>query len=227
MPNPVVLLHGYTGSSASTWTESGLALLLDEGGRSALPLDLLGHGDRPKPHDPEAYADVEGDVLERLPEGQVDGIGFSLGAITLLALAARHPERFGKLVLGGVGRNVIERDPEQAKRIAAGVAGDAPGEDLQAQMFARYAREDGNDPEALSAFMRRPGGGLRPEELADVTASCLVVIGDQDFAGPGEPLVEALPHARLVTLRGVDHFSLPKQFGFVDETLEFLDAVPG
>ncbi len=227
MPNPVVLLHGYTGSSASTWTESGLALLLDEGGRSALPLDLLGHGDRPKPHDPEAYADVEGDVLERLPDGQVDGIGFSLGAITLLALAARHPERFGKLVLGGVGRNVIERDPEQAKRIAAGVAGDAPGEDLQAQMFARYAREDGNDPEALSAFMRRPGGGLRPEELADVTASCLVVIGDQDFAGPGEPLVEALPHARLVTLRGVDHFSLPKQFGFVDETLEFLDAVPG
>ena len=53
------------------------------------------------------------------------------------------------------------------------------------------------------------------------------MIGDQDFAGPGEPLVEALADARLVTLRGVDHFSLPKQFGFVDETLQFLDAVPG
>ncbi len=226
MANPVVLLHGFTGSSASTWTESGLTLLLEEGGRTAIALDLLGHGDRPKPHDPAAYVDIEGDVLDRLPDGPVDGIGFSMGAITLLALAARHPDRFERLVLGGVGRNVIERDPEQAKRIAAGVAGDAPGEDLQAQMFARYAREDGNDPEALSAFMRRPGGGLRPEELADVTASCLVVIGDQDFAGPGEPLVDALPHARLVTLRGVDHFSLPKQFGFVDATLEFLDAVP-
>lgn len=227
MANPVVLLHGFTGSSASTWTESGLALLLEEGGRTALPLDLLGHGDRPKPHDPEAYSDIEDDVLERLPDGPVDGIGFSMGAITLLALAARHPDRFGRLVLGGVGRNVIERDPEQAARIAAGVAGEAPGEDLQAQMFARYAREDGNDPEALSAFMRRPSGGLQPAELANVTASCLVVIGDQDFAGPGEPLVDALADARLVTLRGVDHFSLPKQFGFVDETLEFLDAVPG
>lgn len=227
MANPVVLLHGFTGSSASTWTESGLALLLDEGGRTAIPLDLLGHGDRPKPHDPEAYVALEDDVLERLPDGQVDGIGFSMGAITLLALAARHPERFGRLVLGGIGRNVLERDEEQAKRIAAGVAGEAPGEDLQAQMFARYARQDGNDPEALAAFMRRPRGGLQPSELVDVTASCLVVIGDQDFAGPGEPLVEALPDARLVTLRGVDHFSLPKQFGFVDETLEFLDAVPG
>ncbi len=94
-------------------------------------------------------------------------------------------------------------------------------------MFARYAREDGNDPEALAALMRRPRGGLQPGELASITASCLVIIGDQDFAGPGEPLVEALTDARLVTLRGVDHFSLPKQFGFVDETLEFLDAVPG
>ncbi|MEO1063317.1 MAG: alpha/beta fold hydrolase [Actinomycetota bacterium] len=227
MANPVILLHGFTGSSASTWTESGLALLLDEGGRTALPLDLLGHGDRPKPHDPEAYVGLEDDVLDRMPDGQVDGIGFSMGAITLLALAARHPDRFGRLVLGGIGRNVLERDEEQAKRIAAGVAGEAPGEDLQAQMFARYAREDGNDPEALAAFMRRPRGGLQPGELGNITATCLVVIGDQDFAGPGEPLVEALPDARLVTLRGVDHFSLPKQFGFVDETLEFLDAVPG
>ncbi|MEM9033987.1 MAG: alpha/beta hydrolase [Actinomycetota bacterium] len=226
MAAPVVLLHGFTGSSASTWTESGLSLLLEEGGRTALPLDLLGHGDRPKPHDPAAYAGVEDDVLDRLPEGRIDGIGFSMGAIVLLTLASRHPDRFGRLVLGGVGRNVVERDPDQAARIAAGVAGEAPGEDLQAQMFARYAREDGNDPEALSAFMRRRAPGLGPEQLAAITASCLVVIGDQDFAGPGDPLVEALPDARLVTLRGVDHFSLPKRFEFVDEALGFLDAQP-
>ena len=37
----------------------------------------------------------------------------------------------------------------------------------------------------------------------------LVVLGDQDPAGtltPGDGLVTALPDARLVTLRGVDHF---------------------
>jgi hypothetical protein len=38
--------------------------------------------------------------------------------------------------------------------------------------------------------------------------------------------VEALPDARLVTLKGVDHFATPESFAFIDATLEFLDAVP-
>jgi pimeloyl-ACP methyl ester carboxylesterase len=50
----------------------------------------------------------------------------------------------------------------------------------------------------------------------------LVVIGDRDAAGPGEPLAEALPDARLVTLRGVDHFATPKNFAAIDATLDFL-----
>ena len=54
----------------------------------------------------------------------------------------------------------------------------------------------------------------------------LVVIGDRDFAGPADELVEALPDARLVVLRNVDHFATPESFGFIDAALEFLDAVP-
>ena len=52
----------------------------------------------------------------------------------------------------------------------------------------------------------------------------LVVIGDKDFAGPGEPLVEALPKGDLVTLRNVDHFATPKDFGCIDASLDFLGA---
>lgn len=219
---PTVLLHGFTGSTQTTWTESGLAVLIEEMGGDPLPLDLLGHGDRPKPHDPAAYADLETDVLDRLPGGAVNGIGFSMGAMVLLRLAADHPDRFSRLVLGGVGRNVVEADPDQAARVAAGVAGSADAEDLTAQMFSRYAREPGNDPEALAALMRRPGRRLTGEDLSRITADCLIVIGDQDFAGPGEPLAAALPSAEVVTLRGVDHFALPKRFEFVDETLRFL-----
>ena len=55
----------------------------------------------------------------------------------------------------------------------------------------------------------------------------LVVIGDRDFAGPADPLVDALPDARGVTLRNVDHFATPESFGFIDAVLEFLDAIPG
>jgi hypothetical protein len=52
----------------------------------------------------------------------------------------------------------------------------------------------------------------------------LVVLGDKDFAGPADPLVDALPDARLVTLRNVDHFATPKDFGFIDAALDFLGA---
>ncbi len=67
---------------------------------------------------------------------------------------------------------------------------------------------------------------MDPEMLAGVTCSTLVVIGDRDFAGPGEPLVAALPNATLRTLRNVDHFATPEAFGFIDAALNFLDAAP-
>jgi pimeloyl-ACP methyl ester carboxylesterase len=54
----------------------------------------------------------------------------------------------------------------------------------------------------------------------------LVVLGDQDFAGPAEPLVDALPDATLVMLDGVDHLATPMNFGFIDAALGFLGAVP-
>jgi hypothetical protein len=36
----------------------------------------------------------------------------------------------------------------------------------------------------------------------------LVVVGERDFAAPADRLVAALPDARCVPLRGVDHFGL-------------------
>jgi hypothetical protein len=51
-----------------------------------------------------------------------------------------------------------------------------------------------------------------------------VIIGDKDFAGPAQPLVEALPNATLVTLKGVDHFRTPSEFACIDAALEFVDA---
>ena len=80
---------------------------------------------------------------------------------------------------------------------------------------------------ALAAVLRRPGAApFVPAELAAVTIPVLAVIGDRDFAGPVDPLVEALPDARAVVLRNVDHFATPESFGFIDATLEFLGAVP-
>jgi pimeloyl-ACP methyl ester carboxylesterase len=72
--------------------------------------------------------------------------------------------------------------------------------------------------------MRSPRPPLDDGRLAKVTVPVLVVLGDKDFAGPADPLVDALPDARLVTLRNVDHFATPKDFGFIDAALDFLGA---
>lgn len=225
--SPVVLVHGWGGSFASTWQRSGFTDLLADAGREVVGLDLLGHGTAPKPHEPEAYGAMADDLLARLPQGRVDAVGFSLGAITLLRIATEHPDRFGRLVLAGVGRNVVSPDDEHAgERIAAAIEGNAPDTDTHARVFAQYAHQPGNDPIALAAIMRRPRNPITPEQLAGATCATLVVIGDKDFAGPGEPLVEALPNARLKVLRNVDHFATPEAFGLWDAVLDFLDAHP-
>ena len=224
---PVLLVHGWGGSFESTWQRSGFTELLADAGRTVIGVDLLGHGEAPKPHDPAAYADLTGRIAEALPDEPVDVVAFSLGAIVTLRLAARVPERFARIVVAGIGRNVFEEDPDQRDRILAGVEGTAPAEDNVARLFGQYASQPGNDAVALAAVLRRPDDGpLTVDDLAGVTCPVLVVIGDRDFAGPADPLVGALPDARIVTLRNVDHFATPESFGFIDATLGFLDAAP-
>jgi pimeloyl-ACP methyl ester carboxylesterase len=223
---PVVLVHGWGGSFESTWQLNGFTELLRDAGRSVIGVDLLGHGTAPKPHDPRAYDDLTTRVVDASPDGQVDAIGFSLGAITLLRLAIREPQRFNRLVVAGVGASLFETDDSRTLRIIAALEGHGDPDDNLTRMFVQYANQPGNDVAALTAAMKRPRDSLAPEMLANVTCPTLVVIGDRDFAGPGEPLADALPNATLCTLRNVDHFATTEAFGFIDAALGFLDAVP-
>jgi len=107
---PVVLVPGFATSASRTWGDNGWIDLLADIGRTAFALDVLGSGSCEKPHDPAAYAMFEQHLLDRFPSEPVDAIGFSLGARTLLTLAALHPDRFNSLIVAGVGRNLFERD---------------------------------------------------------------------------------------------------------------------
>lgn len=227
MAPPVVLVHGWGGSFATTWQRSGFTELLADAGRTVIGVDLLGHGDAPKPHDPDAYRDLTGRIVDALPDEPVDAIGFSLGAITLLRLACRAPDRFSHLVLGGIGKTIFDNDDSGALRIIDALEGRADADDNIARLFAQYANQPGNDAKALAAVMKRPRSGpFVAADLAAVTCPTLVAIGDRDFAGPGEPLAEALPCATLKVLRNTDHFATPESFEFIDAALGFLDAVP-
>ncbi len=222
MSAPVVLLHGFATSSARTWGDNGWLDLLGDVGRIPLPIDLLGHGTADKPHEPEAYAALEQLVVDQLPAEPVDGIGFSLGARVLLTLASEMPERFGRLVLTGVGANLLRT--ESSDLVLRAIEGEGDPTNPVVQYFAGLAQHPDVDRAALAACLRSPRPQLTPERLTAVQLPVLVVLGDQDFAGPGQPLVDALPDAQLVTLRNVDHFATPKDFGCIDAALDFLGA---
>ena len=227
MPPPVLLVHGFASSFDREWVQPGWVALLEDMGRDVIGVDLLGHGDAPKPHDPEAYADVEGPVAAVLPaDGAVDAIGFSMGARVLLTLASREPDRFGRIVVGGVGGRLLDgADADgQAAAIFDGVQGNQSDDPL-AQAFGRFARSPGNDVEALSAFMRRRHVQLTEADLARVTAEVLIVAGDQDpLAGDPAALAAVLPSATSKLLRNVDHLATASDFKFIDAALGFLDT---
>lgn len=231
MSAPVVLVHGWGGSFATTWQRSGFTALLEDAGLDVIGVDLLGHGDAPKPHEPEAYDDLTARILDSLPDEPVDAVGFSLGAMTLLRLASAQPHRFNRLVLAGVGKNIFERDESGSRAIVAGLESVAAGGDPSVldntvRLFTQYAVQPGNDIAALTAVMKRPPSvEITAAGCGAVTCPVLVVVGDKDFVHPGDQLAAAFPDGRCQTLRGVDHFATTESFGFFDAVLEFLDAI--
>jgi pimeloyl-ACP methyl ester carboxylesterase len=185
-------------------------------------VDLLGHGQSPRPTDPASYVEVEELVYRALPDGPLDAIGFSAGAGILVHLAVEHPGRFRRLVLLGLGDNAFG-STEPSPLIGA-LEGRTGPEDVGGELFRRLAHTAGNDPEALVAFLRRPARLLTEQQLAGVQCPVLVVLGDRDFIGGADRLMAALPNATFVGLPGVDHFATPSNFGAIDAVMRFLDA---
>jgi pimeloyl-ACP methyl ester carboxylesterase len=224
---PVVLVHGWGGSFRETWQKPGINALLEDIGRIPVGLDLLGHGEQDKPHDPEAYTELPSWLLAHLPDNPVvDAVGFSLGALTILRALIAAPQRFGKVVLAGIGDGVFTKSsPDAHKRIVDALEGRAPEDDTFARMFAHYGNTPGNDLLALTAIMKRPASEpVTEEQLSAITNEILIVIGDADFAGPATRLAAAFPNAKLTILRNTDHFATPESFSFIDAILEFLAA---
>jgi pimeloyl-ACP methyl ester carboxylesterase len=226
--NPVLLVHGFASSFALNWQENGFSYLLEDAGREVIGVDLLGHGSAPKPHDPADYADLAARVREALPADghQVDAVGFSMGARTLIDVVADAPERFGRVVLAGVGENLFATDGTSSEAVAHAIETGDGGPGGIAALFVSFATGSGNDPKALAACMRASRPAVTEEQLARMTMPVLVVIGEKDFTGPGDRLASLLPNSELKVLKGVEHFATPKDFGFIDASLEFLGAVP-
>jgi pimeloyl-ACP methyl ester carboxylesterase len=180
-----LLVHGFASNRHEAWKRTGWYAAFERRGQRVVAMDLRGHGESGKPHDPAAYDSetLVGDVvalMDHLGLGQVDLFGYSMGSRVALAVARQHPDRVANLIVGGVGERALQRSGT-GDVMAQAMEADDP-ESIEVPMlrsFRQFADEQGEDRLALAAMARG-----KSDPLTAVTL-------------PGCDHFNAIPHALL------------------------------
>lgn len=197
--------------------------------------DLPGYGTAPLIDDFDAAAD---DIASRLQPG-ITLCGWSLGAQLALAVAARAPEKVGKLVLVAGTASFVQRQgwphgmpPEMLAEFTAGIAADT--EAMLPRFVGGFNRGDARAKAVTLALLQladpRPSGAvlatglkwLRDVDLrqaaSQVKAPTLLLNGSADPLMPlpaAEALAALIPGARLEVFTDCAHapfLSTPENF---------------
>ncbi|MEV6924868.1 alpha/beta fold hydrolase [Dactylosporangium sp. NPDC051485] len=219
----VLLVHGFGSSFDNDWRRNGWVDVLSDLGRRVVGHDLLGHAEGNGDADPASYAGLEEHAFAPAAAlAPVDAVGFSLGGLILLRLAADDPSRFRRIaVLGvvGLGRPHADRPLPD---VMGALDGTTTALDPASGVFRRLVASHHADARALTAVIRRPQRPLTTGDLHRVAVPTLLAIGDDDFAGPATRLAAELPRASLVELPRTDHFATPSSLKAMDAVLRFL-----
>jgi pimeloyl-ACP methyl ester carboxylesterase len=227
----LVLVHGFSSNRIEGWRRTGWYAAIEKRGERLIALDLRGHGESTRSHDPLDYghAAMAGDIVALMDHLGVDHaslIGFSLGARVALTAALDHPGRFDHLVLAGVGDRLLEA-PRGAGQMAQAMLADDPEqiENPMLRSFRHFADEQGEDRAALAACSQASSRSLTADDLWGLRVPTLVIAGARDqMAGSPEKLAEAIPGARGVTLPGLDHFAIITNGMLKGQVFDFLDG---
>jgi pimeloyl-ACP methyl ester carboxylesterase len=229
---PIILVHGFTSNREENWRRLGWYGALERRRMRTIALDCRGHGESAKPHDPAAYGreNMTGDILalmDHLDVPRAHILGFSMGSRLALAAALRVPERFATLTLGGVGEKMFETRTVVGNPMADAMEAADPETitDPMWKSFRQFADEQKEDRFALAALTRAKDEIYTKADVAKLPVPVLVVAGARDeLAGNPEPLAQAFPDGRAVTIPGVDHFSIIGHALFKASVFDFLDG---
>jgi pimeloyl-ACP methyl ester carboxylesterase len=227
----VVLHHGFVANASANWEAPGVVGALVEAGRSVLAPDARGHGKSDKPHDPASYGEQRmasdlGALLDVTGVGEIDLVGYSMGAVVALLFAA-DDTRVRRLVVGGVGSAIVECGGVDRRALSNDSIIEALGADdpqtvevAGARAFRALADALGSDRQALIAQARSIHcGGIA---LQRISAPTLVLAGaDDPLAIRPQVLADALPEATLRILSG-DHMGTLADPRFAPSIVEFL-----
>ncbi|MBX6753955.1 2-succinyl-6-hydroxy-2,4-cyclohexadiene-1-carboxylate synthase [Thermorudis peleae] len=228
----LLLLHGFTGSSA-TW-----AAFLPEWSTQyqVLAPDLIGHGQSAAPTDPARYTLEEAvdDLLALLDTLGIDQcivLGYSLGGRLALTFAVHAPARVSALILESTSPGIADPS-ERAARKAQDEALAAMIEERgiawfveyweQQPLFASQARLPADvrariraerlaqRPSGLAHSLRGMGTGVMTplwDHLPQLDLPVLLIVGafDTKYVTIGQSMAAQLPHAELVIVPDAGH----------------------
>lgn len=230
----VLLVHGFASNRAENWRRLGWYRAFERAGYRLVALDLRGHGESDKPHDPAAYGRevMANDIfalMDQLALPQVTLMGYSMGAYLALTAGLKAPHRFDRLILGGIGGRMLApaTTPQPSMALAEALLTETPDAiiDPIQKGFRRFAEAQGDDREALAACSRGGGGSFDLKALSTLASETLVVAGTQDdLAGDPQALADVLPQAKAVRLPACDHFSAIPHALFKAAVFDFLEG---
>ena len=240
---PVVILHGFTGSTESM---RGVVTELCQT-RETVCIDLVGHGCSDAPDDVAEYrmercAEQIAEVIGSLALDCPHLLGYSMGGRAALAFCSTYPERARSALLVGASagladpqaRRSREKDDEAlADEILSGGLEHFVDDWMAKPIFASQsrlgetelarAREQRlrNRPLGLAMSLRGMGtGAMTPLELTGLKVPTCFVAGaeDEKFCAIARAYAERLPNAQCEIVPGAGHavhLENPASFGRV------------
>ncbi len=178
----VLLLHGLAGHSGE-WNATAGRLASDY---HVVALDQRGHGDSERlPGDVSRQAFVAdvAAVIDHLRLGPAVLIGQSMGANTAMLVAAEHPELVRALVVAeGSPDGPLEHDPQPAVAVLIERwLAEWPVPFPDAEAAHAFFVDQGIEPMAWTAGLRRRGDGLWPAFDARVMVDCIADLASRSY----------------------------------------------
>jgi len=248
---PLILLHGFTGSSVN-W--EGVTAVLSNHFR-LITVDLLGHGRTDSPTEPARYHMEKASVdlialLDKLGVAQTALLGYSMGGRLALYTAVHHPHRISRLILESASPGLADETERAARRQRDDALADQIERDgisdfvdfweslglwesqkrlsEETRLALRRQRLQ-NNPAGLADSLRGMGSGVQPSlwpQLARLNMPVLLLAGalDEKFVGINRQMAVKISTARLEIVAGAGHtIHVERPSIFNDLLLQFLN----